>query len=204
MSAVDDEEDRRAAFERNLDVYIQSPRFEDYRVGPLVRRIREAAERDQGLDLELDQQDVAELDSLLRLGDAAIRIVRELSVETWKLPGMSKLRDRRRDEVLAGNYLSLRGGGASGDGRVRLQRPDEHAAGEPAGACFYEGSYGGPLSPVDAVGGLADFEGCSWSAMLKRLQRAKQRLGAEFALWDHELAGLPNWRQDPTEDTPPE
>jgi hypothetical protein len=184
--------------ERDLAVYLRSPRLEDYRAGPVLRRIREAAERDEGVTLTLDRREVHELAAIFQLGDGALRIVRELAAETWKLPGMAKLRDRRRDEITAGNYLSLRAGGLSGDGRVRLQRPDEYAAGEPSGACFVQVENGGPLDPPTAVEALAEFEGVPWPAMLKRLQRARKRLGDDFAPWDQDLAALPSARQDPT------
>lgn len=185
------------ARDRDLGVYLRFPRFEDHRVGPVVKQIRDAAALDQGVTLELSRREAADLDSILRLGEDALRIVRELAAETWKLPGMAKLAQRRRDEILAGNYASLLAGGWRGNGRVRLQRPDEHEAGEPYGACFLERDYGRPLVPVEAVEALAEFEGITWSAMLKRLQRARTNLAREPHPDDPQIADLPGNRQDP-------
>jgi len=183
--------------ERDLGVYLRAPSFEDHRIGPVVKRIRSAVERDEGVTLELSRREAADLESILRLGENALRIVRELAAEIWKLPGMAKLAQRRRDEILAANYASLLAGGLGGDGRVRLQRPDDFEAGEPYGACFIERDYGRPLEPVAAVREIAEFEGISWSAMLKRLQRARANLAREPHPEDPQIADLPGNRQDP-------
>jgi len=183
--------------ERDLGVYLRAPSFEDHRIGPVVKRIRSAVERDEGVTLELSRREAADLESILRLGEDALRIVRELAAETWKLPGMAKLAQRRRDEILAGNYASVLAGGWGGDGRVRLQRPDDFEAGEPYGACFIERDYDRPLEPVAAVQALAEFEGIGWSAMLQRLRRARSRLAGDPDPLTPQIADLPGNRQDP-------
>lgn len=163
---------------RDLGAFLRGPSFVDEEIEGLEKQLAQAAESGAGLTLELSPRAVLCLHLVLIRGRHALRIIRELAVETWRLPGMAKLRDHRSAEILAANYESLRAGGLNGDGRVTLSRPDEWEAGEARGACFVAREVGGPLDPQSATRALAEFEGVPFNTMRTRLLRAKERLRA--------------------------
>lgn len=179
---------------RDYDAFLKGPGFYDEGIAGFVQAVKEAEANQEGLEVSLTAREVIYLEMVLRRGEQALEVIRDLSVQTWKLPGMPQLVKLRRDETLWANYCSLRAGGFSGDGRVQLRLDDEKLAGRPPEECTEDYELSGPQSPEEAIAVLTAFY-CEKSSdtILKRLSRAMERVGPD-PIFEYGLEDLPDAR----------